>query len=60
MAINYELEQAIVSVLEDTDETSEFKRRFRKLIKDSLENDFQEDDIIEVISLIDVKLEGEK
>ena len=56
MAIYKELDHAIDDVIRFTNEKLEFKSRFKKLIEDSVEKNYDDKDIEDVIRLINIKL----
>lgn len=62
MAIIKELEEAFEEVLNNTNESDEFKRRFIKLISGSIENVnkniYSNEDFKEIIKLIKFEEEG--
>lgn len=55
-----ELDEAIDEVLKNVQEEDEFKRRLKKLIENSLEKSYLNDDIRNVLKLTAVFTEGGK
>lgn len=55
-----ELKKAIDVVMESSTEQQETVRRFKKLINNSIDSDFRNEDIIEVLELITVSNKEEK
>lgn len=51
MALFYELNEAVDKVLQSIDETDEFKRGFKKLIENFIDNSYTDDDIREMLTL---------
>lgn len=54
MSLYKELQEAITDSVESTSETSEFKRRFAKMIENYFDNNYQESDISELIDLVTI------
>lgn len=52
MSMYTELSETIEMVLSNTNESSEFKRGFKKLIENFLENSSNDDDIREILNLV--------
>ncbi|WP_163853508.1 hypothetical protein [Paenibacillus elgii] len=59
MSMVKEFEEAIDAVLQDIDESEDFKRRFKKLIQNSLENSYRTEDILGILELIKLPIKGE-
>lgn len=55
-----ELDEAVDEVLKNVQEEDEFKRRLKKLIENSLEKSYLNDDIRNVLKLTAVFTEGGK
>lgn len=53
MSIYKELEQSINKVMEKSDESEEFTRRFRKLIENSLATPIRDEDVLKIIKLVE-------
>ncbi|WP_176461629.1 hypothetical protein [Anaeromicrobium sediminis] len=55
MAVYLELKEAIENIVQEIEETNEFKRSFSKLIENFLDNSYRDDDIREVLNLVSLK-----
>ena len=56
MALYKELEHGIDEAIGNSREKTEFINRFKKLIEDSIERNYDDKDIEDVIRLINIKL----
>lgn len=58
MGYNQELKKSIDEVMEQSQESDEFKRRFANIIKNAIDDNYREKDLVDLIELISVEMEG--
>lgn len=57
MSYNKELEESINEVMNHSNENNEFKRRFANIIKNAIDDNYINKDIVDLINLITLQKE---
>ena len=57
MGYNKELEESIKEIMENSEESNEFKRRFNNIIKNAIDDNYIEKDLVDLIELVKIDME---
>lgn len=58
MGFNKELKDSIDEIMDQSHETYEFQRRFTNIIKNAIDDNYIEKDLIDLIELVTIDMEG--